>query len=135
VVTSWSLVTVGDISADGKTIVGQGINPDGNSEEWIANLEVDTDGDGIPDDEDGCPDSDLTDNVVIDGCDSGVENVLLDDGCTISDLIWQCAEDTKNHGQFNSAVSQILNDLKKDGTISGEEKEEIQICAAGADIP
>ena len=96
---------------------------------------LDSDGDGIPEDEDTCPFSDLTETVVIDGCDSGVENMLFDDGCTISDLIWQCAEDAKNHGQFNSAVSHILNDLKKDGTISGEEKGEIQICAEGADIP
>ena len=53
----------------------------------------DTDGDGIPDDEDDCPFSDLSETVVIDGCDSGVQNVLFDDGCTISDLISQCAED------------------------------------------
>ena len=45
------------------------------------------------------------------------------------------AEDAKNHGQFNRAVSHILKDLKKDGTISGEEKGAIQICAEGADIP
>jgi hypothetical protein len=95
----------------------------------------DTDGDGIPDDEDACPFSDLSNTVVIDGCDSGVENVLLDDGCTIADLIWQCADGAKNHGQFVSAVSHVLKDLKKDGTISGEEKGEIQTCAEGADIP
>jgi hypothetical protein len=95
----------------------------------------DSDGDGIPDYVDGCPDSDLSETVVIDGCNSGVENVLLEDGCTILDLIWQCAEDTKNPRQFNSRVSHLLKDLEKDGTISGEEKGAIQNCAESADIP
>jgi hypothetical protein len=40
----------------------------------------DIDGDGISDDEDACPSSDLSDTVVIDSCDSGVENVLLEGG-------------------------------------------------------
>ena len=61
--------------------------------------------------------------------------MLFDDGCTILDLIWQCDEDAKNHGQFDSGVAHILKDLKKDGTISGEDKGEIQTCAEGADIP
>ena len=57
---------------------------------WILFLDgvlADSDGDGIPDDEDNCPNSDLSDTVVIDGCDSGVANTLLSDGCTIADLI------------------------------------------------
>lgn len=61
--------------------------------------------------------------------------MLFDDGFTILDLIWQCAEDAKNHGQFNSRVAHILRDLEKDITISPEEKEAVQICAREADIP
>jgi len=34
----WSLTDATDISADGRTIVGEGFNPDGNHEGWIANL-------------------------------------------------------------------------------------------------
>lgn len=96
---------------------------------------VDSDSDGIPDDEDECPNSDLNETVIIDGCDSEVENVIFDDGCTISDLIWQCAEDAKNHGQFASRVSHLTNYLKKDDAISGKDKGKIQKCAAKADIP
>ncbi len=95
----------------------------------------DTDGDGIPDDEDACPYSDLSDTVVIDGWDSGVENVLLEDGCTISDLISECADEADNHGEFVSAVSHTTNSLKKEGIISGKDKGKIQKCAAKADIP
>lgn len=96
---------------------------------------VDTDGDGIPDDDDACPDSDLSPTVVIDGCDSGVDNTLGADGCTISDLVGECADGVSNHGQFVRCVSQLTNDLKKAGVITGGDKGAIMSCAAQADIP
>jgi hypothetical protein len=96
---------------------------------------IDTDGDGYPDDEDTCPMSDLGTNVVIDGCDSGVANLLMGDGCTISDLIAECAEGASNHGQFVSCVAHLTNGLKKDGLISGREKGAIQSCAAHSSLP
>jgi hypothetical protein len=40
-----------------------------------------------------------------------------------------------NHGQFVSCVSHMTNDLKKAGTITGQQKGAIQSCAAQADIP
>jgi lectin-like protein len=95
----------------------------------------DADGDGIPDTEDECPDSDLSATVVIDSCNSGVTNTLFASGCTISDLIAECAEGASNHGQFVSCVSHVTNDLKKAGTITGQQKGAIQSCAAQADIP
>jgi hypothetical protein len=95
----------------------------------------DADGDGIPDEEDCEPDSDLSPFVVIDGCDSGVVNVLFDDGCTMSDLIWFCAEDAINHDEFVSCVAQISNEWHQGGIISGQEKGAIQSCAAQADLP
>ena len=36
--TGWKLHSVDDISADGRTIVGLGTNPDGNIEVWIATI-------------------------------------------------------------------------------------------------
>ena len=97
--------------------------------------EADSDGDGLVDDEDACPNSDLSPTVVIDGCDSGVANILFADGCTISDLVQQCAAGASNHGQFVSCVSHLANDLKKDGIISGNEKGKLTSCAAKSDIP
>ena len=73
--------------------------------------------------------------VVIDGCDSGVPNTVFPSGCTISDLIAACAEGASNHGQFVSCVSHLTNDLKKAGTITGQQKGAIQSCAAKAHIP
>ena len=95
----------------------------------------DIDGDGISDDKDVCPNSVLSATVVIDDCDSGVPNTLLPIGCTISDLIAECAAGAKNHGNFVSCASHLTNDLKKDGIKSGEEKGKIQMCAAKAEIP
>ena len=96
---------------------------------------VDTDEDGIPDEEDGCPESDLNETIVIDGCDSGVENTLFGDGCTMSDLIDELPGNAENHGQFVSSVSHLTTDWKKEGLISGKEKGAIMKCAAKATIP
>ena len=95
----------------------------------------DSDGDGVLDSDDACPNSDLAPTVVIDGCDSGVGNALDATGCTISDLIAEIAAGAKNHGGFVSGVAHLLNDLKKAGVISGGDKGAIQRCAAQADLP
>lgn len=86
------------------------------------------------DGEDECPDSDLRATVIIDGCDSMVSNTLFPNGCTISDLIATCTEDVGNHGQFVNCVSQLTNDLKKTGTLTGHQKGAIQSCAAKATL-
>lgn len=95
----------------------------------------DTDGDGIPDDENACPNSDLSGTVIIDGWDTGVDNLLLSGGCTISDLISECADEADNHGESISAVSDKTNILKEEGIISGKEKGMLQKGAANATIP
>jgi hypothetical protein len=94
----------------------------------------DGDGDGAGDNCDSCPDSILTETVIIDSCDSGVLNVVLEDGCTMSDLIEQCSIGKKNHGQFASCISHLTNDWMKAGHISGAEKGAMQSCAAKSDI-
>lgn len=97
---------------------------------------VDADGDGVDDAIDQCLGSDLSAaTVVIDGCDSGVANPLFPSGCTISDLVANCAVGAKNHGQFVSCVSRTTNGLKRSKVISGAQKGAIQSCAAQSDIP
>jgi hypothetical protein len=95
---------------------------------------LDTDGDGVVDTDDNCPNSIASPTIVLNGCDSGVPNTVFPSGCTISDLIAACAEGAINHGQFVSCVSHVTNDLKKAGTITGQQKGAIQSCAAQADI-
>jgi len=95
----------------------------------------DDDHDGVPNDPDECPNSDLSATAVIDGCNSGVPNTLFPSGYTISDFIAACSDGASNHGQFVSCVSHMTNDLKKAGTITGQQKDAIQSCAGRADIP
>ena len=51
----------------------------------------DTDGDGVPNEQDRCPASDLRPTVTIDGCDTGLGNRLVQ-GCTAMDVFLDCAE-------------------------------------------
>jgi hypothetical protein len=95
---------------------------------------VDSDGDGVADDVDCKPYSDLNPTVVFESCDSGVSNTLLADGCTISDLTHACADDAKNHGTFSSCMTEVTKDLMKAGEITGSGKGMIQSCAAQSDI-
>ncbi len=90
----------------------------------------DSDSDGIPDDEDACPESVLTATIIIDGCDSGVGNLLFEDGCTMADLIAECAEGAVNHGQFVSCVALLTIEWRNAGLINGQEMGSIESCAA-----
>jgi hypothetical protein len=95
----------------------------------------DADGDGVRDDQDACLNSDASATVAIDGCDSGVSNTLSPSGCTISDLVTECSEDVRNHGEFVSCIAHLTNDLRNAGIITGRQKGAIQRCAAQSDIP
>ena len=95
----------------------------------------DLDDDGVPDAQDECPDSDLREVLVIAECDTGVANVLFATGCTISDRIFICGDEARNHGEFVSCVAHLTNELVAEGVITGREKGEIQRCAAQAPIP
>jgi hypothetical protein len=98
--------------------------------------QADADSDGLGDACDNCPNSDLSATIVIDGCDSGVDNQMLgDSGCTMADRIAECAAGATSHGQFVSCVAQLTNEWKREGLITGQEKGRIQRCAATADIP
>lgn len=76
-----------------------------------------------------------TSTIVLDCCDSGVENYVFDDGDTMMGLIMECAEAAENHGEFVSCVSHLTNEWKKDGLITGYEKELIMSCVGEANIP
>jgi cysteine-rich repeat protein len=119
----------GEECDDGNVIAGDDCSP-------ICQFEgEDTDGDGVPDEEDACPNSVLDPTVVIDGCDSQVSNTLLSEGCTISDEIVECAANAKNHGAIRRCVSKLGDRLQKDGVLTGPEKDRILSCAGQADIP
>jgi len=98
----------------------------------------DADGDGIPDNDDWCPNSDLSPTIKIDNCDTGVNNYFFDYGsygCTMNDQIARCAYIAKKHIQFVKCVSGFTTDWLKQGLITKKQKRLIDTCAQGAPIP
>ncbi len=96
---------------------------------------VDSDGDGIQDADDQCPNSDLSATVLINGVDTGIANTGANPaGCTFADIVQEmietCLDDAKNHGQFVSCVSHETNILKRAKTITGKQKGKIQSIVA-----
>ena len=99
---------------------------------------ADDDGDTIVNKDDECPNTDVAAlglDLVIDTCTAtGVVNTLSPNGCSLSDVVMECADGAKNHGKFVSCVAHLTNDLKKAKVISGKQKGKIQSCAAHSDI-
>lgn len=96
---------------------------------WYA----DEDTDGVPDATDQCAGSDLTaGDIVIQGCDTTVENVLFTTGCTIRDLIKNSGTGVKNHGGFVSNMAHLGDALVNAGIISPVQKDALQSCSAKA---
>lgn len=80
-------------------------------------------------------DRNFSTQVVIAGCNTGVPNTGLATGCTISDLLSECAENAATHDDYTGCVSMTTNDLKRAGVINNKQKADIQQCAARARIP
>jgi hypothetical protein len=96
----------------------------------------DSDYDGIPDVEEAvCAESNFEYFVKIDGCETTIENYLFENGCTMSDLIAECAANPKNHGRFVFCVARRTIEWKKDTLISFKNMGALIRCAARADIP
>ena len=110
---------------------------------WFDNVSVtpasspteDSDGDGVLDDEDECLNSDRSPTVVIDGCDSEVTNPVFPSGCTLADLLADCADNTHKHRKFVHCVARLTHTMKRISIITGQQKDAIQSCAVQADLP
>lgn len=95
----------------------------------------DADRDGVPDEFDDCPASDVSPTIVVDGCDSGAANEVLASGCSISDLLGECASNARNHGGFVLCSSRLLDELRSMAVITPREQQRIHTCVARARIP
>lgn len=99
-------------------------------------LPLDSDRDGVPDEKDAFPNSrDVGTNIIIGDRDTGVVNFWFTDGTTISDLVYEIAQNAKNHGQFVSEVAQLKNKLQRDGILTATQAAAIQECAARSRLP
>jgi len=96
---------------------------------------LDSDGDDVADPYDQCDESNLSELVVIDDCETGLANHLFDDGCTMMDRIGECEAGARNHGDFVTCVGDLARTWSEDGLIESNEKGDLIHCAAKADAP
>ena len=78
--------------------------------------------------------------VIISGCDSGVPNVMFttapNRGCTLADrLALIAADSSRNHGTFVKNANALLNELKKNGTITAAQKDALSSCVGSSNNP
>ena len=73
-------------------------------------------------------------NIIIDGCDSGVEDQVLNNGSTMSDLITECVGGANTHGEFTNCVEELANDWIMAALITENEKAAILKCAGQSTI-
>ncbi len=90
----------------------------------------DDDNDGVLDVNDAIPQGSLLSTVILGGVNSGVPNYVFADGTSFNDLITQAAASATSQGQFLSAVSNLTNQWKKAGLITGAQKGAITSSAA-----
>jgi hypothetical protein len=95
---------------------------------------ADLDSDGVLDSNDSCLGSNTSSPLLIGTCNTGVENDVFDNGCTLSDELNKCTYEIRNHGDYVSCVANLLNNLKKEKFISGKEKGSILDCVAQSDV-
>lgn len=95
---------------------------------YTCTLSADADGDGIPDNQDAHPNSNLDPTINHNGCNSNVWNLSLGGGTTMMDKIIDCETSSSNHGQFVSCVSALTNEWKNAGLITGAQKGAIMSC-------
>jgi hypothetical protein len=89
----------------------------------------DSDGDMVADVCDNCPESNLDPTVAIADCDTGIENEVLGGGCTMNELIAQCADTTKRHWGFVLCLNRLTATWRREGLISWRERWPIMRCA------
>ena len=107
--------------------------PDGSPAVFYAAVycrgEADSDGDGVLDDHDACLDSDLAKLIAVEECPTGVPNQLLDDGCTMTDVLTECSVGAHSHGELTACVARHANEWRRQGLLSGKDVGRIAHCA------
>jgi hypothetical protein len=103
---------------------------------------VDTDGDGVLDVSDLCPQSDLRPTLWIFNIDTRILNLIEGqpvnrEGCSLADLVTaminEASEKARNRGEFIRAVAHGLRQMKRDGLLPARLHGHIQNCAARSD--
>ena len=90
----------------------------------------DADADGVVNDEDCNPNSDMRSTIVLGRVDTGVRNHLFENGCTMSDQLTTARSGAATLGDYVSAVAALTNQWVSDGLMTGAEKGVVTSVAA-----
>ena len=96
--------------------------------------QADADTDGVGDACDECAASVLGGTVTVEKCDSGIENQVLSNGCSLVDEVALCAADARTHGKFVSCIARGSKSWERDGVSLGRQRFRLIVCAAQSDI-
>ena len=92
---------------------------------------VDADGDGCVDDEDPFVNSNMEELISMGECSTGISNQMTAEcGVTMADLIGAAHDGAKNHGDFVSTMTKMVNTWVSNGLIAKSEKGKLMSCAA-----
>ncbi|HKJ47644.1 MAG TPA: hypothetical protein VJ973_01065 [Christiangramia sp.] len=92
---------------------------------------VDADGDGCVDDEDPFVNSNMEELISMGDCSTGIPNQMTAEcGVTMADLIGAAHDEAKNHGEFVSTMTKMVNSWVKAGLLAKSEKGDLMSCAA-----
>ncbi len=84
--------------------------------------------DGVTDVDDECPNTVLGDTVMVGDRDTGVADQVLDNGCTMTELIASCKIDRRNHGETVRCVLNLVQSWRRDGKITPRDQGQILRC-------
>ncbi len=106
---------------------------------------TDYDNDGVLNEDDPYPNSNMSEYVSIDGCEPNIDNVFSDEGTTMMDeidaLVAEINEQYNGenwdelHRDFTRGIAKITYSWRKHRLITRGERSAISSCAWGADVP
>jgi len=71
----------------------------------------------------------MSEKILVGECDTSIANAILDDGCTMNDVLTACAVSAHSHGEFISCVVRHANEWRRQGLLSGKDVGRIAHCA------
>jgi len=130
-----------DLDCDGNGVhdwddLAFGRASDCNSDGIPDACQKDRDQDGLTDDCDACPSSQTIETIVMGPCDTGVTNILFNEGCSMADELAKCRTGPSREELARSVTCAVAvaRRWQQESRITGRDFDQITFCAAEAAI-